>query len=65
MSVEIWYVGRREVLSEGPAEVPRLSAEATGNDDEVVYVGQREKPGKDLPLRMKDSLSDGEETQYT
>jgi hypothetical protein len=39
-----------------------MLAGGTSKDDEVVYLGQREKDGEKLPLRLKDSFSDDEET---
>lgn len=62
MSVEVWYVGPRKEPSEGSAESLCPSAEGIGRDDEVVYLGQREKGVEKLPLRLKDSFSDDEET---
>jgi hypothetical protein len=50
MDTEVWYVGPRGGASEGLAESVRLSAEVTSKDDEVVFLGQREKPGKDLTV---------------
>jgi hypothetical protein len=57
MSTEVWYVGQREEQSEGLAQ----SATVARKSPEVVYLGAREKPDKDLPLRMKDSFSEGGE----
>jgi hypothetical protein len=43
MDTEVWYVGPRGGASEGLAEGPRPSAEAASKDDDVVFLGQREK----------------------
>ena len=61
-SVEVWFVGRRGESSKRPTESLRMSAGGTSKDDEVVYLGQRKKDGEKLPLRLKDSFSDDEET---
>ena len=63
-SVELWFVGRRGQSSEGPTESLRMSAGEPSKDDEVVYLGQREKDDEKLPLRLKDSFSDDEETPH-
>jgi hypothetical protein len=50
-TAEVWYAGRRDELSEG------LAKAVAGKDPEVVYLGQREKDGEELPLRLKDPFS--------
>lgn len=58
----VFSVERREIPSEGLAKRLRLEEEKAQESGDVVYVGQRKKEGKKLPLRLKESVSDGEDT---